>query len=342
MKYEAQGNDIRKALQSAKQVLILLSASADVDTVAAGLSLYLSLSQAQKEVQIATEAQMLVSHTNLYGVGEVKKDIPVAGGGNLVITLGGVAENGTAPALQRLDYSTSGNDLNLIFHVLPGKDFKPTFITPRSEGNYDLVFVLGSKDLGGLGSLHSSNPALFAQTTVVNIDKNESNSLYGQVNLVDSQSSSVSEIVATILFDLQLPVDGDISTNIVSGLYAATNNLQNGALGADTFMVIAESMKRGGKKPGETNIAQVIPSQASPAVSEPDAVPASDLFNQFLAAPAALAPQPTGGSSPEKQPEYQPSPEEAVMGEGLGGGEQVTNPEPDWLTPKVYKSGNIG
>ena len=149
--------------------------------------------------------------------------------------------------------------------------------------------------------------------------------MYGQVNLVDAQSSSISEIVATILFDLQLPVDGDISSNIVSGIYTATNNLQNGSLGADTFMVIAESMKRGGKKPGETPIP--IPTPA-PAI-------VSDLFSQFIT-------QPAGGPSPEKQPDYQPSPEEAVMGEGLGGGEQVINPEPDWLTPKVYKSGNIG
>ncbi len=361
MKYEAQGNQIKQLLQQAKQILVVMAANADVDAIAAGLALFLSLKQAQKDVAIATESTMLVGHTNLFGVGDVKDGMPQAGGGNLILTLGGVAENGTAPALQRLDYSTTGSDLNLIFHVLPGKEFKPTFIAPKHEGNFDLIFVLGSNDLSNLGKIYTENQPTFQGAQLINIDKTSTNALYGQVNLVDDNSSSISEMVATILFDLQLPVDGDIASNILNGIYAGTQNLQNG--GADTFSVIAESMKRGGKRSdqGGQPAQPVVQEPVAPVQVQPvtPAQPTEDQFNQLFGAPQPAAPvqpepiaqpaQPIGGASHEHQPESQPapqdnqaSPDEAVSGEGVVGGEAAINPEPDWLTPKVYRSGNMG
>lgn len=370
MKYEAQINDLKKAIGEAKHILVLMPQQATPDHLAAGLALYLSLMQSQKDVAIATDSTILVGHTHLFGVGQIQNKMPQSDGGNLVITLGGVAENGTAPALQRLDYSTSGNDLNLVFYVLPGQKFEPKFITPHYEGGFDLIVTIGAQNLQSLGSIYTQNQPSFEGVQIINIDREGANAQYGTVNIVDPEASSLSEMLGHILYENQMPVDPDVATNILSGIYAGTNNLQNGS--ADTFSLIGESLKRGGQRPAPTvqPIAQpvapaptpapepqpavtIAPPQPAPLVQPPVAAAAAPALNQFFAppqnyqgapivTPVAQPVAPQAAPTHESQPVYNQTPEEAVSGEGVAGGEQIVTPEPDWLTPKVYRSGNIG
>ncbi len=362
MKYEAQVNDLKKVLGEAKHILVVMPQQATPDHLAAGLSLYLSLMQSQKDVAIATDSTILVGHTHLFGVGQIQNKMPQSSGGNLVITLGGVAENGTAPALQRLDYSTAGNDLNLVFYVLPGQKFEPKFITPHYEGGFDVVIAVGAQNLQSLGNLYSQNQSSFEGIQIVNIDRDGANSQFGTVNIVDPETTSLSEMVGHLLYDSQMNVDQDVATNILNGIYTATDNLQNA--NADTFALIGESLKRGGQRPAPQQAPvqqQAAPVQSEPTIAPPQPAPlaptpvtpaAAPSINQFFAppqnyqggpvVPPAQPAAPVSAPTPESQPVYNQTPEEAVSGEGVAGGEQIVTPEPDWLTPKVYRSGNIG
>lgn len=322
MKYDSQISEIQKILPNAKNILVVLSREPSVDDLAAGLALFLSLEQAGKKAAIVTEGIIRVGHTNLFGVGQIQNTMPTASGGNLVITLGAVVAGGTVPALEKLDWHPDGNNLDLILHVLPGHKFEPTFITPKFEdGKFDLIFTIGVPALAQLGMIYSSHQDVFAGVPLVNIDNKPANGSFGQHNLLDPQASSISEMIISLLLGLQLPFEKDIATNILSGIFAATNNLQGTNTAADTFSAVAYALQVGGLKP--TPFVQT-PIPPGP-VSAPT-IPSSPGNIESFSVPPVVS------SSPEERP----------VGEGVTSEEEIVTPGSDWLTPKIFKGGSIG
>jgi hypothetical protein len=389
MKYEQQIADLKNTLSSAKNVLVVLPSQITHDKLAAGLALYLTLIASGKEVSIVTDDTPKVSHSNLYGVGQLSNSLPKTSGGNLTLTLEGVvASDGTVPALEKLDWYPEGANLNLVFHVLPGQTFQPARIIPNmSGGSFNLIFSIGASSLNALGKIYEENSQVFSGVSVINIDNEASNTQFGAVNIVDSEVSSVSEMVAQVLLGLGLQMDQDTSSNLLAGVYAATNNLTSNAK-PETFSLVGTLVSLGGRLPqGEGGLPQGSAPQAAPQIPQPQqpvsqpepqapvySQPVSEPVIQPQAAPS-FAPAPTAENWSANfaplnqvfgfpvQPEtiqtpvsssdnftvptivndpnqnQAPSAEERPMGEYVGSSnpEIPSNPDPDWLTPKVYK-----
>lgn len=325
MKYDSALNELKQLLPSTQSILIALPKNSDVDILAAGLALYLSLTQAGKDAKIVTEEVIKVSHTNLFGVDKIQGSLPASNSGDFVITLGGVATpDGKVPTAEKMDYYTTGSDLNLVVRVLPGQKFEPTSVTPHYEGGgFGLIFVLGAQNLDNLGAIYSSNQQLFTNGQIINLDNKAANNQFGKTNILDTQASSLCEIVGQILPDLSLPLQGDIATNLLTGIFASTNNLQNGSVGADTYEVVAQAVRAGGQKPSLVEAQPTNPVTAEPGF---------DLSKIFQ---APVTPQPDISEAFPVPPvvSTQPSPEETPMGEGV----ETASPEADWLTPKIFK-----
>lgn len=379
MKYEQQLPEIKSLLNSSQNIVIALPTQLSTDELAAGLSLFLSLQAFGKKVSIVSDATLKVSDSKLYGIGEVKNEVKYDGGGNFVISLEGVvdAASGKPPALEKLDWFPEGQNLNLVFHVLPGQRFVPTNISSKhQEGDVNLVFVLGAGSLTELGGVYQNNPTLFNQTTVINID-NQNNANFGKVNLVDSAAATLCEVVAQILHDLGLLIDGDIGTNLLAGIYDATGNL-TGQVSPETFIAIGTAMQSGGKLPQLGGQQTVMVNQpVSQVTTEVQSVPLNSTVNpQIQSQPVSRPQQPQNsgldlsqifqvpasslGSQVQQpvsdnfitppvvdsQQQTQPvsSPEERPVGEYVTNPspEMDSNPTPDWLAPKIFKGGSIG
>lgn len=322
-KYEPQLTDLKVRLVSARKMAVILPTNSTEDELASSLALYLALSQAGKEVVIASSENLTVSQTNLFGVGEIKNSLPAAGATNLVLSLEGVVDNqGLVPALEKLDWYPEGSNLNLIFHIVQGQKFEPARITSKYQGsNIDLIFTVGATSLNDLGALYTQNTALFTSSFVVNIDNNQANTNYGQTNLVDSQASSIAEIMTQVIPDLGLSLDQDIASNLLTGIYSATQNLTV-KVRPDTFMAAGSALQAGGKVPGGmTSVGEVLQN------------PQYDLAKVLQIPPQPeVAPQQTSASQEERpQGEYATS-----------GSVESENPAPDWLVPKVFKGGSLG
>lgn len=253
LKYDHQLTEVKTRLLSANRILVILPQDLNIDNLSAGLSIYLSFKTAGKKVDIVSSSTPEVSQSNLFGIGDIKNDIPKSGGGNFIISLDGVVDTtGTmqqVPALEKLDWYPEGSKLNLVFHVIPGQRFEPTNITSRHEQTgYDLTWVIGCQSLNELGNLFISNSQYFAQSQVINIDTNPLNAYFGFANVVDPQASSLSEIVAHILPSLTLSMDLDMASNIIAGIYSATNNLTT-KVNPDTFMAVSQAVQAGGILP---------------------------------------------------------------------------------------------
>ncbi len=358
MKYDSGSQSIKNLLGGAQNILITLPSSSSVDELASGLAFYLALKQTGKNVSIITETPITVGYSNLFAVGDIKSSISDVKGGNLSIILSGVVDplTQTPPTLKELKWQSQGSDLHLVFYPMPGQRFEPKSISPRYENNnFDLIFVIGAQSLSNLGSVYNTDTSTFSSTNIINIDKSSANTQFGKINIVDSQAASLSEMIGLILPSLGLSLAGDIATNILNGVYSATNNL-GGLTTPETYEIIAQALRAGGQK-NSSNTVPSTPPIVSNTVSE-TVVPPSPSgqtsltqpqqfdFAKIFQSPASVQTtvesqkpisSPTTTISQTQAQNVQPSDEERPAGE------RVTSnvPELDWLTPKIYKGGNI-
>jgi len=76
-----------------------------------------------------------------------------------------------------------------------------------------------------LGQLFDTQ--ILKDTVVVNIDNKPENQGYGDILMVSTRLSSVSEAVANLILSVGLKMDLDIAQNLMLGLSVATNNFQS-------------------------------------------------------------------------------------------------------------------
>ena len=256
MKYSAQVEPVKNLLLSAQSVLIALPAATTVDKLASGLALLLSLKQAGKQVEIATEDTLRVAHTNLFGIGDVKNELsggPVSlGGGTFTLTLEGVVDQDGNINSEKLDYLQDGKNLQLIFTVPAGKKFEPERISTQYSGGegsgYELIFIIGADSLQELGGIYTQNERFFNSGHIITIDNSQTNAQYGTTNVIDINAAAISEMMTQILPDLGLNIYEDIATNILTGIYHATQNMTVNVK-SDTFMAASVALQAGGKIP---------------------------------------------------------------------------------------------
>lgn len=341
-KYDTQITELKKLLPSAKNILIALPTDANIDKLASGLALFLVLSSAGKKITVVSSDTIKVGQAHLFGVDHIQNQIRQTEGGNLTLTLEGVASSdNTIPALEKLDWFAKDGNLNLVFHVAAGQTFQPAKIVPKSQGSgFDLIFTLGAPNLNVLGSIYTQNQQVFSGAHIVNVDSNASNTGFGQTNVNDGASSSVSEIMVSLIADLGLVLDGDAASNLLAGIFEATASLTDPKTNAETYMAVVSCLRVGGKKPNvamgtqaqqvpalQPNIADLLPKQnlsQAPSLAEFTTPPVVSIGDNHISAVSAQAPQP----SPEERPL-----EEGVVSETV---------EPDWLTPKIFKGSSLG
>lgn len=327
-KYDSQLTELKTLLPTTKNILIALSANANIDTLASGLALFLILEASGKQVSIVCDDNILVGQAHLFGVDHVQRTLPLTEGGNLTLTLEGVAaSDNTIPALEKLDWYAENSNLNLVFHVLSGQTFQPAKIIPRYQGSgFNLIFIVGAVNLNALENVYQANQQVFSGTHIVNIDTQIANTSFGATNVVDTNASSLSEIMANVISDLGYSPDADSASNLLAGIFDLTGNLTNPKVSADTYMVVANCLRVGGRKPQALGSMPQFNSQ-------------QDLSSLISKQVPVVVPFINAGdhSIPVKQVP-QPSPEERPAGEGVIS-ETV---EPEWLTPKIFKGSSLG
>lgn len=363
-KYDPLLGELKTKLAEQKNIIIALPALINIDRLSAGLALFLSLQQAGKEVSIISEGTVLVAHSNIFGIGKIQNSLPQISAGNFTLTLQGVvAPDGTVPSLEKLDWFPKGEDLNLVFHVLPGQTFQPKQIIPTYEGGgTNLTIIVGGSNLNDLGGIYTNNSSNFTNSYLVNIDNNPSNANFGKVNIVDPTTPALSEVISQVIQGLNLPLNQDIASNILAGIYFATNNLTVNVT-PETFVTVGQAMQAGGKLPALTQpeaTVQSMQQQPAPqAFPQPTAQsqPAFD-YRSFMQAtpgqqmvtPQPMTPQPnisndTYSVPPVVNPVQAQSTQETPTGEFASTTAPETpesQPAPDWLTPKVYKGTQLG
>lgn len=288
-------NPFNKAIESASSIIVLLPQNPDLDSVAAGLSLFLALRD-KKDASVSCPTPMRVEFNRLVGVNKISGDL---GSKNMVMRF----VNHKATDIERVSYDVVNGVLKLT--VIP----KPQVPAPRKDEiefsfsgvGADLVIIVS-------GNSEADFPALSDENLVgVKVAHLGVNSLSGKSESLSfaKPGSSVSEVVAMLIKDMGLKYDSDMATNLIMGIDEGSEHYGSSEVSADTFQIVADLMRAGGRRVSKDQVgAQGYPQGSIPGQIMPKG-------------------QVQGGSQSGVQDEQ---PEEAPN---------------EWKAPKIYKGTSV-
>lgn len=294
---------IRELLTENNSAAILIGRDPNLDSMGGALALYLSLKARNKQAVIACPTDPLVEISSLVGIDKVVKSI---GGEDGDLTVAFPYKDGE---VEKVSYTIENGFLNIVVKAgSNGLSFNESDIKYKRGGTPpSLLFIIGTPRLSDLGSLF--NPQTLKNTTVVNIDNQASNQGFGDVVLVSSKFSSVSEQIANLLLFLQYNIDLDSAQNLLLGISYATDNFQKPNTSATAFEMAGFLLKKGANRQSQSidrqPNAQIVPDETD------FMLPDTDLM---------------------EEQSYQKKEPKAQMQVKSG-----KNPPPDWLMPKVYR-----
>lgn len=119
--------------------------------------------------------------------------------------------------------------------------------TPSTRISYDLVIVVDCGDERRVGKAYEDLPS--PKPFTVNIDHHVTNTLFGDINLVDGQANSTTEMLYYILPKLGATILPDLATCLLTGVITDTLGFRTAGVNAATFHITSELMKAGADLP---------------------------------------------------------------------------------------------
>ena len=301
-------NSFKTVIDNSKSVLILLPTRPYFDQVASALSIFLAFRE-EKDISVYSPTPMTVEFNRLIGVNKISQEL---GNKNLVIRF----TDYRATDIERVSYDIENSQFRLT--VIPKQKS-----TPPTKDQIDLSYSGVSSDtviiIGGANESHF--PALSTKdltgANIVHIGTRDislaSNKSYVSFS---RPASSVSEIAADLIKESGKTMDADIATNLIMGIEESTNNLSDSVVTADTFAVVAELMRSGGKRTSLQGAAQRRDYPVGAIPEEPRKFPTK----QFSPAPTNKVNQDQQAALEEDKKDKTPD---------------------EWLQPKIYKGTSV-
>lgn len=233
---------INEMIKKCSYPLILISENPEGDAIASALALFLILKNMDKNPHIASTADIAEKFSFLPKRQEIQHNVSDDRTYKISLKVGD-------KEIKELSYEQTGNMLNINIITKSNSVTKDSLLLEPSRFKYDLIFVISASDLESLGKIYFENTDLFFQTPIINIDHHPSNEYFGTVNLVEVTSASTAEIVAD-LKEIVCPEknDADISTLLLAGIIAETNNFQSSSINPNTFTIAASLLTNGAKQ----------------------------------------------------------------------------------------------
>ena len=228
---------VRDLIDKNDKIAIALGKDASVDNMAAALTLNLALTQLGKKPTVVSVTQPLVEHSSLVGINNVKSTYS-GDGGDLVVSF--PYKEGE---IEKVSYTIEEGFLNIVVkagqHGLTFEEQDVQF--KRGGGQLQLLIAIGVQRLSDLTGLFDEEALKTA--AVINIDNSDANEGYGDVALLTPKS--ITELVASLLYELSIEPDIDMAQNLLHGIAAGTDNFQNPNTDFTAFELAASLMRKG-------------------------------------------------------------------------------------------------
>lgn len=207
------------------------------DAIASSLAFYLLLRKMDKSVDIVStkdELSDVLSITSSFfsflpSFQDIKNEVSYLG--NFVIKL-----DTSKTKVNKIRYKSEDNSVKFLITPKEGVFNKENVSIESGLGEYDLVIAMDTPDLESLGDLFEKNTNFFYKTPIINIDHHSSNEEYGQINLINLNSVSTSEIVFSLITsENESLIDHDIATCLLTGIVIKTKNFKTANITPETL-----------------------------------------------------------------------------------------------------------
>lgn len=231
-------------IDKASNILLVFSSDWEADAVAGSLALYLYLKKTNKKITLAStkNERRQRNLSFLPGSNDIKNDLNHLR--KFIVSL-----NISKTKVSQIKYVIEQNQLNFIVSPESGW-FEPKDVSTRAgDFTYDLIIVIGANDLESLGEIYDNNIEFFYKTPVINLACEAANEEFGQVNLIDINTSTVSELIYNLLKQKNGHLlDENIATNLLAGIILQTRNFKKGKLTPETLIATSQLIKLGGRR----------------------------------------------------------------------------------------------
>lgn len=229
-------------LRQAESVLIVTGREPNVDQVAAVYSLQQILARLGKKSHAVITDPAPVAAEKLLDTRHISRTLD--GVRDFVVSL-----DLAQVEVDKLKYDIVDGHLDITITPAVG-NFRPEDARfDYGAYQFDLVVVVGVHKLAQIDSMLEANPTLFDGLHLINIDYHRINENYGSVNFVETNASSVSELLIGTIESLgQGMIDADIATALLAGIMSATNRFTTSSTTSKTMTVAAQLLSAGARQ----------------------------------------------------------------------------------------------
>jgi nanoRNase/pAp phosphatase (c-di-AMP/oligoRNAs hydrolase) len=220
---------IKKFIDKSQNITLCPSPDFRKDTFPATLALFYSLKKLGKNVNLITQEypSRFKFLTKKGGVHLPEADFLIS-----------IKEAGAK--ISQLSYEKTENGLALYLKT-NGGELKKENISLQPLGLGDLAITLGVESLRKIEKFLKEKPKF-----LINIDNQLENENYGEVNLVEVTSPSLSEIVLDVLRAIEENLfDKEVSNCLLCGIIEGTSNFQDPKLNPQTLQKASFLMEKG-------------------------------------------------------------------------------------------------
>lgn len=251
MLISSYSDQIKELLLGSQKVLIATKKNPDLDVLTAGFVLERNLRRLDKKTTLLIEEFNVEALPSYFDGFDVQTKLPPK---SLIVSI-----NLQNSPIEKVNYQTIDGRLDLIITPKSGDISAEAIEFKESDLDFDLVFVLGAKNLDETGSITAEHSEALAKKPLVNFDINHDNSLFGKLNLIDEESVGLSsaififgkslgfnydKIEATALYFALVDKTVGFSQNVsVSVFREAADLLELGAKVEERAVPIRESVK---------------------------------------------------------------------------------------------------
>lgn len=120
--------------------------------------------------------------------------------------------------------------------------------TAVGEGGKEVIVFVDTAE-PKLSELHQSHPHFFdkSRPTIV-IDHHPTNTFFGTLHFVDPQAASTCEIIVQFADALKWPLDPDIATCLLTGVYTDTGGLLHSNTSVHVYRTVARLLRAGARR----------------------------------------------------------------------------------------------
>lgn len=228
-----------EAIRQAQSILLVTGQRPNIDQVASMVALTHALRKMDKKVtplitdRVPGGAQFIAK-----GVIETSLN----GSRDFIVQL-----NLAKAEVDKVKYTVEDGKLNI--HVTPfSGGFTPADVTfDKGDYHFDLIIALGVPKRANLDRIFEQNPRLLTSIPMLNVDYHRINEQHGAINLLETNSSTLSEMILALTESVQGGLlDAQIGTALLAGIMAATDRFTTSSTTAKSMTVAAQMMAMGG------------------------------------------------------------------------------------------------